>query len=593
MMEPCWIDTLSNELLLEIFRYLHLPQLIYRQRHLFNCILVNRRWHDLAFPLLWRSLHLDLHWPTFNTDEPLEDQDDLDELFDHPVGIRDRNELGVRPLHLEWVLRCIKRRQFHLDPPRVSPYSFCRYLSICARDHTWSDLVPYDLESEILDVAQIVLACNKLKDVDIFLRASQVPAPEFLMLWELVSRHLSKQPLSTFALNIDSLTLPDISPCFGFGAAFISFSTICHQVTHLSLTQRIRVLDLVFEGGLSNFKNLKSLEFFVEHGRGELDGISEPVTFLQPFSAGENEAFWKSIKKLPLEHIAFRNLFPALAWDRTTAQLPPTLRNVVLNLPTRSDPTLMLIPLRQLSDLTSLTVTNWQILPPFMPDRLPRHAPILPLGDLETFACKQFRSLHIDYRCPHGLLEKVAQQCPRLQEITFPWNTLDADILFIAKNCIDLKHVGLKTPVSSVGLINLCDATNLVSIALLRDAMRNFNEHVATMWALILPELKRIICGYGNFDLGQFTLRQMFDASFNVNTTAEAEKWYDFIDGFARADTICGKIDMMGMQSSRVCYIDMTWMRPELRLRYRRELDKKGYRDMMRKVSEGTSQERQ
>ena len=558
-MDTCWINELSNELLLEIFRYLHLPQLVHRQRHLFNCILVNRQWHNLAFPLLWRSIHLDLHWPSFNTDEPFEDRDDLDKLFDHPIGIQDRNELGIRPLHLESLLRCVKRRQFHLNPPKESPYSFCRYLSICARDHTWSDFAPFDLESDILDVAQIVLACNNLRDVDIFLRASQVPTAEFLILSELIFRHLSKQPLSTFALNIDSLTLPDISPCFGFGTAFISFSTICHKVTHLSLTQRMRVLDLVFEGGLSNFKNLKCLEFFVEHGRGVTVGIVEPVTFLQPFSAPENEAFWRSIKKLPLEHIAFRNLFPALAWDRTTAQLPPTLRNVILSLPTRSDPSIMLIPLRQLSHLMSLTIKNWRILSPFMPDQLPQHAPILPLSNLEILACKQLRSLHIDYSCPSGLLEKIGQQCPHLHEITFPWNTFDDDILFVAKHCINLTHVGLRIPISSAGLINLCDATNLVSIALLRDAMRNFDEHVATMWALILPELKRIICGYGNFNLGQFTLRQMFDASFNVNTAPEVEEWYNFIDGFARIDKICGKIDMMGMQPSRVCYIDMTF----------------------------------
>lgn len=572
-METCWIDELSNELLLEIFRYLHSPQLVHRQRHLFNCILVNHRWYDLAFPLLWRSIHLDVYWPSFNAREPFRDQDDLDKLFDHPVGIRNRNKLGVRPLHLECLLRCVKRTQFQLNPPQESPYSFCRYLSVCARDHTWSDLVQFDIESEILEVAQIVLACNNLKDVDISLRASQEPTSEFLTLWELISRHLSKQHLSTFALNIDSLSFPDVSPCFGFDSAFISFNTICLQVTHLSLTQRIRVLDLVFEGGLSNFKNLKSLEFFVERGRGGNYRISEPVTFLQPFSATENEAFWRSINKLPLEYIAFRNLFPALAWNRTTAQLPPTLRNVILSLATSSDPSLVLILLRQLPHLTSLTVKHWQILPPFVPDQQPQHAPMLRVSDLETFACKQLRILDIDYSCPHGLLEKITQQCPHIQEIIFPWNTSDDDILFVAKRCIYLMHVGLRLPISSVGLINLCDATNLVSIALLRYAMTNFDEHVATMLALILPKLKRVICGYGNFDLGRFTLRQMFDASFNLDTSTEVE-WYDFIDGFARAGKIGGKIDMMGMQPSRVCYIDVTSLRPELRDRYLRELDK-------------------
>jgi hypothetical protein len=113
-----------------------------------------------------------------------------------------------------------------------------------------------------------------------------------------------------------------------------------------------------------------------------------------------------------------------------------------------------------------------------------------------------------------------------------------------------------------------------VSIALLRYAMTNFDEHVVTMLALTLPKLRRVIFGYGNFDLGRFTLGQMFDASFYVNTATEVE-WYDFIDGFARAGKIGGKIDMMGAQPSRVYYFDVTTLRPELRDWCLRELIKR------------------
>ena len=60
-----------------------------------------------------------------------------------------------------------------------------------------------------------------------------------------------------------------------------------------------------------------------------------------------------------------------------------------------------------------------------------------------------------------------------------------------------------------------------------------------------------------------------------MNTAIELKELYEFIDRFAWTDKIYGKIDMMGMQPSQVCYIDMTFVQHELRYHYRKELDRK------------------
>src|SRR5436190_12893282 len=285
MMNTCWIEHLSNELLLEIFQYLHLPRLLRRQRYLFSCILVNRRWHDLALPLLWRSIHLDLFWYNF-TEIGLFDADGG--LYDYPIRMRDRNELGVRPVQPELLTRSLQRQQFKVHPLK-NALSFCRYISICARDNTWSDNLTFDIQLDTLDVMSVVLACNNLRDVDIYLRTSQEPTYEFRRMWAKIAEHLANLSLSTFSLHIDSLSFPLIPAAFGFDGSPISFNLIADQITHLSLTQRMQVLTPVFEGGLKCFRNLVSLEFLLETGRGAYGseddgGVEPPSIVLPPFS---------------------------------------------------------------------------------------------------------------------------------------------------------------------------------------------------------------------------------------------------------------------------------------------------------------------
>jgi hypothetical protein len=219
-----------------------------------------------------------------------------------------RDTVGLQPCH--------PHRLFQ-GPQTASNeglFNYCRSLSISALYHS-------RIKADLPDLTSAVPACNKLREVNIFLGANEFSPKEFGQMWKSIARHLSTQNLEIFRLYVNSSASVDAHPPFFTENRKLSVLGICHLVTHLSINEVHDNFDYFFTGALSDFKNLKSFSFLPE---------TDPEDPHEIFYMSEYEAFWASLKRLPLQDISFTVPYPALSWADGEAILPPYLKNVVI-----------------------------------------------------------------------------------------------------------------------------------------------------------------------------------------------------------------------------------------------------------------------
>src|SRR5271154_3259289 len=137
------IDSLSNELLLEIFEYVYSPN--HLQRTLCSCLRVSRRWHDLALPIVWKTLHLDLNWRK------------LHEINRNNRRFPTRTHFPVTPLPLNKFCRSLEL----WEQKSLDPLQWCRHLSLCVE----SVDVSIVRTASTAELISILLRCNNLRRV--------------------------------------------------------------------------------------------------------------------------------------------------------------------------------------------------------------------------------------------------------------------------------------------------------------------------------------------------------------------------------------------------------------------------------------------
>ena len=186
---------LSTEVLSEILLYLCNPDFYPKRRDLFFCLLVSRRWHDIARPLLWKCIDLDLEWEKYHTSRP----DQFDARPYHDVIAQSRlNIIGAMPVDLEQLCEC--REPLKQRRPELATLTLCRYLSICA-DMDASQPTPGDGSSyesatltTIPKLVSIVSACNNLHELRISLDVHLMESgSQIYHMFESIFRHVCTQ----------------------------------------------------------------------------------------------------------------------------------------------------------------------------------------------------------------------------------------------------------------------------------------------------------------------------------------------------------------------------------------------------------------
>src|SRR5271154_1212266 len=144
------IDELSNELLVHVFKYLHSSHST--QTNLLSCLLVTRRWHHLALPIVWSTLHLDFDWKRL-----YESRKVLRELGEPGCGY---NRLLVLPTRLDEFFRSLDLQ----ERKSLDPIEWCTTLTFCITgiDHS----VDTTSAAEIIST---ILRCNNVRDLHISL----------------------------------------------------------------------------------------------------------------------------------------------------------------------------------------------------------------------------------------------------------------------------------------------------------------------------------------------------------------------------------------------------------------------------------------
>ena len=172
------IDSLSNELLLQLFQYL---DFINHERDVYSCMLVSRRWYDLALPIVWGTLHFDFDWKTsyYIRKEGIKPTIRW-HLPGHAMDFTRRI-----PLHLDQFRSSLERQE---KKSVLHPLEWCRFLTLEV------DTATLDFgATSTAEIVFILLRCNRIRNADIYLRLrDENTLPAFQFIWGLISRYLSK-----------------------------------------------------------------------------------------------------------------------------------------------------------------------------------------------------------------------------------------------------------------------------------------------------------------------------------------------------------------------------------------------------------------
>ena len=356
----CLIDALADITLIDIFQRLHSITHEKRQHDLFTCVIVCRRWHHLAIPVLWQSLHLDLNpiqeftkldrtaYPKAVVAQP-----DLFELnsgssafptwgletlagFTNALGVRasDMNRLydtllierRAKGLQAETIEDSGSEAKRALNTKSVTPsddkniwpldasayrgyFTFVRYISV------WLDAPTFRYALDKCE--QIIAACTNLRRVDAsfgisrwgFHHLSIFDQPKLMEWWDRVTQHLSTQRLESFRLRLA------VDGPYSLFPAPRSNWDYCLPPIYNSLTEfRIVQTEQDVNFAIHHISRMAQLKHFTYYIPNEMVAFTED----------ENRRFWEALDNIKLESFSFFHGFPA--WK--TPRLPPTLEFV-------------------------------------------------------------------------------------------------------------------------------------------------------------------------------------------------------------------------------------------------------------------------
>jgi hypothetical protein len=558
-MDPvCPIQVLSNELLISILENLHLPEYgVQNQPDLASCALVNRHWHTLASTVQWQSIHLDTGWKIYHkpTSKRTKSSEQTSRFIDNSrrssmwgndlLETRFTNKFGVRPDKLNLLKSCTVRRVLS---SRSSPFDDCRSITIFIGS----------IEN-ISDVVSTLLLCKNLCQVDIAVDVKR-PTTKLRVAWNLVARYLSNLPLSTlrikFSYGSSSVGVPD------------SFTGIPEELG-------AKITDLSVRHLTVNIGNIIQ-QLAYPHLRSFTYVLGEVQTDIPPkyFSPAENATFWKALEALPLEELGFSVPYTRLTWEGGQATFPPTLKRVVV----KYDEGLAFNPmpiLQQLGDLRTLVIRKknlWRNEENFFSVDYDTWEEIVPIP-YATIACHKLQTLHLYGNLSTSILHTIFPQCPLIDDVVFPRDTSQEDMVMVMEHCPSIKRVAFDA--STIGTEGLRDLVKLQSLQIISVVVYQFEDllyqQVAVYWARECPSLSRVIL---SADRPIDSTIEMATGFFlNLGQTYEMEegsiKWFV---SFVREDKLNGYLylDMEAMRSDDEGCLNIVRVNRTRRLSFRR-----------------------
>jgi hypothetical protein len=376
-MEPrCPIDSLSNELLVMIFKNLH--RLYHRtQGALYPCLLVNKRWHALALPILCSTAFLDSYRISKSYDDG-----SLNSLAARygPLNFINQNRLScyTRP-HFDSIL--------DIQPALLSNLPLCRRLFLRL------------LDTNLTAIQYYVLKCSGLRHFHVHVENNV--SEEFIQAWEKITEHLLTLNIESMDLHLD-LRSQDKSSLLN---RKYTDPLLTQRLTRLFVCHHVHAEEITML--LSSSLKLKVFKYMV----ASIEGVPAP----KHFTPAENARFWESLERLELEILSFPAPFVSLKWEGGSATLPPTLLELDVTVHDGASFHLT-IALQQLELLRSLAVKRGS-------NRYPAFEFNLPKGTLlQDIAvnCHTLRRLHLGLFAPMALIRKICHHCQMIESIELP-----------------------------------------------------------------------------------------------------------------------------------------------------------------------------
>lgn len=494
------IDNLSNELLLQIFEYIHSEN--YHQRDLCACLRVSQRWHHLALPIVWRNLHLDSNWQMLYNDRKGQSRNWVrDGYYPHNKC----NTFCVTPLHLEQFSRCLELHESRL----LDPLQWCRTLSL--RFETFDERVTPENAMEIIT---ILFRARNIGQLKIGLHIDE-PEPEsfdaFSLAWGLITRDLSYRKRLVLELVLQFSNY-DLLP---YNYPFVRLREI---LTSLTVATIRPLMDCLPPGELSQFKHLESLKV-MQLGLHSI------------YSSSENYLFWKEVENLPLKFLEVTSPCPALKWNwhDERANLPTSIR--ILNVNYKEFDFFLRNPMdfvRQLPNLRSLRLISFYEIgqthvepaddPEF--DRFPNESPHCFLCQSHVSTIYQLRDLNLSIKCGDATFRALILATPLLENLGISSRLTNDAVVFIVSHCKSLKEVAFvrddvdyddiewdigcdleKKKVNCSGLVFFCKMKTLTKLfvnTIEWEPVQRVLEH----WVMHLPLLKRVYCYHYSITTG-------------------------------------------------------------------------------------------
>src|SRR5271155_1355801 len=224
MNSPSSMDTLPNELLTDIFRLLH-HDLTPGSRALKPFLLVNWKWHNLAAPILFKSMRLYVEATGSNLaigtvsnicPNPFE-YAESPRFFD-----KERDDKKALQDLVESIL-----------PPETVAYEYCEYLRI--------DVMT---SSSGRELEKMLTGCKNLRHVDVIISFTETPTTALLSTLQRIQLSLDKTNLEVFRLRVKTFLKTEtknfmdmlVDPEKEFSSTFLNL--IAASVTYLSIDQR-------------------------------------------------------------------------------------------------------------------------------------------------------------------------------------------------------------------------------------------------------------------------------------------------------------------------------------------------------------------
>ena len=505
MDSPSSMDTLPNELLTDIFRLLHHDLTPGSHRALKPFLLVNWKWHNLAAPILFKSLRLYV------------------ESTGAKLAIGTVSNICPKPFEYiesprffdkEWDDK--KASQDLVEsilPPETVAYEYCEYLRI--------DVMT---SSSGRELEKMLTGCNNLRHIDVIIFFTETPTTALLSTLQRIQLSLDKMNLETFRLRVKTCLKGEtenfmdmlIDPEKEFSSTFLN--PIAASVTHLSIDQRDDDCNYghydrssgrvkYFENlNLERFKRLKSFAFqwraYDEYNRYGM----QPIWY-----NSDQATFWKALQNTQIQELVLSRSVPRVHWSGsfldfdinakvTFAVLPSTLTKIdmttdVFYWKKYFNPMSILTQLEHLETLIIRNVrqgggyieNSQENVTGFIYDQS--------VTGKEIIKCKALHTFRLEHTGPIDLMPMIVKQCPLLKDVHLPIYSTDTDLLMLASKCQHLTRVGFKIiGMSDEGLGHLCDAKNLCEIHMLTESLDFVSRvNVFERWARELPGLKAVV----------------------------------------------------------------------------------------------------